>query len=233
VTRVTETLSKPAPPSSKPRVAALVGLTLLEVLRSQDRPSEVLQDEDPSLTMPRRLGLSDVVERQIRRYRDEVRRRGRISDEEVKDLVRLVIRRPDSEEVFFRTGQALAQGSAVRSRWRSALPGAMSYALARRAVRRRLQRLFGRRVGGFAPGPFTMEGRALVFIQSDPGGDACQIVSGLCQAVLERHVSSEARVVHSLCESRRDPVCRWTVLAEEKAWEPEGVPDLMLNPEPG
>jgi hypothetical protein len=213
-------------------VAALVALTLLEVLRHQDRPSEVLESEDPSVTLPRRLGLSEVVDQQIRRYREEARRGGRGSDDEGKDLVRLFIRRPDAEELFFRVGRHLA-GEKDRSRWQKALPNPVSYALARRAVSKRLRRLFGRRVGGFSAGLFTLEGRALVFIQCDQGGDACNILSGFCQAMLDRHVGAGARVVHSLCESRRDPLCRWTVMAEERVREPERVSDLLLTPEPG
>jgi hypothetical protein len=176
--------------------------------------------------------LSDVVDQQIRRYREEARRGGRITDDEVKDLVRLFIRRPDAEELFFRVGRTLA-GDKERSRWQRALPNPVSYALARRAVSKRLRMLFGRRVGGFAAGLFTLEGRALVFIQCDQGGDACNILSGFCQAMLDRHVSGGARVVHSLCESRRDPVCRWTVMAEERVREKERVSDLLLTPEPG
>ena len=176
----TKTASK-----SHPRVAAVVALTLLEVLRHQDRPEEVLESEDTTITMPRRLGLSEVVDTQIRRYREEARRGGRISDDEVKDLVRLFIRRPDAEELFFRVGRTLA-GEKGKPSWKKALPGALSYALARRSVGRRLRRLFGRRVGGFAAGPFTLEGRALVLIQCDPGGDACQILTGFCQAMLDR-----------------------------------------------
>jgi hypothetical protein len=206
-----------------------VALTLLEVLRRQDRPAEVLEAENTTVTMPRRLGLSDVVDQQIRRYREEVRRGHRIGDDEVKDLVRLVIRRPDSEEVFFRAGRLLAGDQNPQMSWRKALPPAVAYALARRATGRKLRRLFGRRVGGFAPGPFTMEGRALVFIQTDPGGDACNFVSGFCQSVLDQYVAG-AQVVHSLCESRHDPLCRWTVLGEEKVRDV--APDLLLNPEP-
>jgi hypothetical protein len=206
-----------------------VALTLLEVLRRQDRPAEVLEAENTTVTMPRRLGLSDVVDQQIRRYREEVRRGHRIGDDEVKDLVRLVIRRPDSEEVFFRAGRLLAGDQNPQATWRKALPPAVAYALARRATGRKLRSLFGRRVGGFAPGPFTMEGRSLVFIQSDPGGDACNFVSGFCQSVLDQYVAG-AQVVHSLCESRHDSLCRWTVLGEEKVREV--APDLLLNPEP-
>lgn len=230
---MTQTSSETPVRASKPRVAAVVGLTLLEVIRRQDLPSEVLESEDPSVTMPRRLGLSDVIDRQIRRYREEVRRGRRIADEEIMDLVRLVVRRPDSEEVFFLAGRILSGVESGGRRLPGVVPRQVSYALARRRVRRRLQRLFGRRIGGFAPGLFTMEGRALIFIQSDPGGDACQFVTGLCQGVLDRYLGGEARVVHSLCECRKDSLCRWTVYAERKSPASEGAREFILKPEPG
>ena len=65
--------------ASRRRVQAIVALRLLEVMRDQDLPVEVLEEEDPAVTMPRRLGLSEVVERQIRSYREDVRRRFRLS----------------------------------------------------------------------------------------------------------------------------------------------------------
>ena len=54
--------------SGRQRVSALVALTFLEVIRASDQPFEVFEEEDTSITMPRRLGLSDVVERRIRTY---------------------------------------------------------------------------------------------------------------------------------------------------------------------
>lgn len=183
----------------------MVALTLFEVIRQQDLPAEVLEDEDPTVTMPRKLGLSDVVEARIRQARDDVKRGLRISDDEFHDLVRLVIRRPDAERVFHLVGERLSGangGSGVR--W---LPRRLRFALARRAVRRALRSLFGRRVGGFGVGPFTMEGRSLLFIQTDPGGDACALVSGLCGRVVESMLG--ATVEHVSCESRGDAICRW------------------------
>ena len=211
------------------RISAVVALTLLEVIRQQDLPTEVLESEDTSHTMPRRLGLSDVIDRQIRRYRDEVRKRQRITDEEFRDLVRLVIRRHDSEEVFFHAGSILA-GEDYPNGWRRGLPRSFTFSLARRRVRRRLLKLFGRRVGGFAAGPFTLEARTHLFIEGDPGGDACQFLTGFAQSVLQRYCGRNARVVHSLCEARKDPLCRWTALAEERV--AEEAPGLMLTPEP-
>lgn len=176
-------------------------------MRDQDVPPEVLEDENPSVTLPRRLGLSDVVGRQIRTYREDVKKGARLSDDELQDLLRLVIRRPDSEEIFFKVGESLAgDGPAA---WRRMLPKRAALALARARVRNRLKFLFGRRMGGFGRGTFSVEGRALLFIQADPGGDACALVSGLCKGAIERVSGREAVVTHSLCQSRRDALCRW------------------------
>ena len=95
-------------PSGKRRVSSVVGLSLLEVIRALDLPGEILASEDPTQTIPRRLGLSDVVEQQIRLYRDQVRRKEKITDQQAQDLVHLVLRRPDSEEAFFQAGDLLA-----------------------------------------------------------------------------------------------------------------------------
>ena len=56
--------------------------------------------------------------------------------------------------------------------------------------------------------------------------------SGFCEGALQRYFGRSARVVHSLCESRRDALCRWTVLAEERVGD-EAARGLILNPEPG
>ncbi len=187
---------------------AVVALRLLEVMRDLDLPLEILEDEDPTRTMPRRLGLSDVVERQIRTYRDDVRRRVRLADDEVRGLFRLVIRRPDGDQVFHRAGRLLASGGRG-SGWRRVLPRSARFALARAQTGRSLRRLFGRPIGGFGRGPFVIEGRALFFIDCDPGGDACHLLSGFCQEALEQAVGSAAKVQHTLCQSRGDSVCRW------------------------
>ena len=223
-------MTEPTAGKLSPRISALVALTLLEVIRYQDVPTEVLDSEDPSHTMPRRLGLSDVIDNQIRRYREESRGGGRVSDDEFRDLVRLVIRRPDSEEVFYHAGSILAADDSP-SGWRGRLPRSWGFSLARRRVRRRLVKLFGRRVGGFAAGPFTLEARTHIFLDGDPGGDACHFLTGFCQAVIQRYRGRRARVVHTLCESRQDVLCRWTVLAEARV--PDEAHQLIFNPEPG
>jgi hypothetical protein len=195
-------------------VQAVVALRLLEVMRDLDLPQEILEDEDPTQTMPRRLGLSDVVERQIRTYKDDVRRRVRLGDQEIRGLFRLVIRRPDGERVFHRAGRLLATGSRALG-WRRLMPRRARFALARARTARSLKRLFGRPIGGFARGAFAIEGRALFFIECDPGGDACHLLSGFCQETLEHAIGGAATVEHTQCQSRGDAVCRWEAQVAE------------------
>lgn len=209
------------PASSRRRIHPRVAVTLLETIREQDLPAEVLEDENPTVTMPRRLGLSEVVEKQILRYRDAARRKQRLSDDELESLIRLAIRRPDAEDVFFLAGRAL--GGSGRGRFARLLPSAMGYALARRRVRSLLRRLFGRGLGGFASGPFVFEGRALPFVQSDPGGDACALVTGLSQAVVEQYVGAAPLVLHQRCQAKDGEICRWTSVEDaEGSDDPEG-----------
>ncbi|MFP3948797.1 MAG: hypothetical protein ACLFWG_08700 [Longimicrobiales bacterium] len=184
-------------------------MTLLETIRTQDLPREVFEAEDPTVTMPRRLGLSEVVNRQISRYREAAKKNERLTDAEMRDLIRLAIRRPDAQDIFFLVGESLG-GDGGGTRLKRVLPDLVAFILARRRVRRLLKANFGRRLGGFASGSFTYEGRALPFIQADPGGDACALVTGLCQAVLDRYFDDGTLALHVVCQSRGDETCRWT-----------------------
>ncbi len=198
---------------ARPRVSAMVALTLLEVIQANDRPFEVFEEENTSVTIPRRFGLSDVVERRIRDYQVETKRGRKISDQEFGDLIRLVIKRPDARAILMECGVRLAGKFSRNPNW---TPRRLSVAIARRRVRRRLQALFGRRVGGFADGPFTLEGRSLLFMQSDPGGAACALVSGMCSATLKHVMPDAPSIDHTTCEARGDALCRWSTREEGK-----------------
>ena len=197
------------------RVHALVALRLLEALRDQDLPSELLEDEDPSRTMPRRFGLSEVVDRQIRAFQEDARKGARLTDEEVSDLFRFVIRRPDGRAVFRHVGRSLADAGSSPGLARL-LPTSLRFAVARGRVRKRLKYLFGRPIGGFARGRFMIEGRSLLFVESDPTGEACHLLLGFCEAVLAGVVGEPVTVRHALCQARGDALCRWEV-AESRA----------------
>ena len=189
----------------------MVGLSLLEVIRTRDLPTEILAAEDPTQTMPRRLGLSEVVDLQIRRFSEQVKKRERITDDEARDLFHLVLRRPDCEEVFFQAGELLAEKDGPLKGVKRLFPERARYSLARRQIRKRLLSLFGRSVGGLAPGPFTLEARSHFFLDMDPGGDACHLLTGFAGIVLGHYLRRDVIVTHTTCQGRKDDLCRWTV----------------------
>src|SRR5918992_5554286 len=100
----------PAPSVMLAAVDALLPLSLLEAVRQADTPSqEELEAELVDELRNKRLGLSDTVYAQIKRYTEAMRRRQRISPDETLALARLVGRRPDGEEVFRQAGRFLAR----------------------------------------------------------------------------------------------------------------------------
>lgn len=198
--------------SEKGQVAALVGLSLLEVIRSRDLPTEILGAENPAETMPRRLGLTEAVGAQIRRFQAEARKGRRIPDEEAQALFQLVLRRPDAAEVFFQVGELLAgEGVPIRGLGRL-YPRFALRALARRRFRKRTRALFGRSMGGFAPGPFKFEASSHFFLEMDSDGNACSLLSGFGTAILSRYLGSEVEVKHTACLARGQDLCRWSLV---------------------
>lgn len=186
-----------------------MALALLEAMRSTDLPTERIKDEDVRLTMPRRLGLSAVVDRQIALFRDRVRQGLRLTADEFAEFMRLVMRRPDASEVFFAMGSQLADAKARRvTRW---LPRALRIYLTKKRITSALRKLFGRRVGGFVSGSFALEMSASPFVQIDPDGEACEIITGFCQRALQESVGDGMVVAKRQCETHGDRACRWTV----------------------
>lgn len=194
-------------PSPDSRIAAEVTLALLEAIRSTDRPQEVLQDEDIYRTMPRKFGLSAVVDRQIDLYRSRVRKKVRLTREEFTEFMKLVIKRPDSADIFRAMGASLADKEIARRMWW--LPRFLRLRQTKKRMERSLRRLFGRRVGGFASGAFIFEVSASPFVQMDGSGDACEVITGFCQLALEKGVDPKMVVAKRSCETNGHRVCRW------------------------
>ncbi len=195
-------------PSSGRRVQARVALALLEAVRDRDQPGERLDDENVSVTLPRRFGLSEVVDSQIRRYRHEARRGRRIPEPEVRDLIRLVARRPDASRVFHEVGRSLTVAEGAPA-WRRVLPERFVLDMARKRIRRRLSALFGGEFLFAARGPFQLTATRELLVEADPKGGACALVAGLSQAVVDVYGSTPRRVSHVACRARGDGQCIW------------------------
>lgn len=206
--RYTPVTHAPPTPKSRKKIRASVALALLEAVRDHDLPGEILDDEDVSMTLPRRFGLSDVVDVQIRRYREEAGRGRRIPALEVQDLVRLVARRPDARDVFYAVGRSFAAKNVILP-WHRVAPRKLRLAAMRRRVRRRLRDLFGGRFLSGRRGVPGFEAADAFLVDADPQGGACALVTGLAQATVEVYNPAPIRVSHVACKARGDQLCRW------------------------
>ena len=191
-------------------------LLLLETMRDMDRPREVLEDEDIALSMPRRLGLSEVVRIQIQRFQEEVRQKRPQGASQVEDLVRLVVRRPDAGEIFHEAGRRVArhiweQRATGMRRAVHFMPGPIARVAAQRAGRRLFKRLAGGSRVTMNRWPVELKIRSSLTARADPAGVACAFYSGAFAELLDQYTGRDYRVLHTECEARGGEICRWTV----------------------
>src|SRR3954464_6233182 len=140
-------------------VNALVPLSLLEAVRSVDIPEgEDIDVEYVQEHRNKRLGLSDTVIAQIRRYKEALKRNQQIAIHEAGGIARLIGRRPDAEGIFTRGGTIVADRmyemiSATTRQIIHLLPGFVAISLAFRQVKKAGEKYLGasvRRVGASA-----------------------------------------------------------------------------------
>src|SRR5690606_16892012 len=131
-------------------VDPLIPLTLLEAVRTMDRPdaADIEEVEYVPELLNKRLGMHERVYTAIRRYAEAVRKSQRIEIAEVLALAKLIGRRPDAVVVFEAAGSAMAQtayrniNGLTRVLIRI-LPAFASRPWARRRARKIIRRYFG------------------------------------------------------------------------------------------
>jgi hypothetical protein len=195
-------------------VDALLPLSLLEAVRQADTPNqEELDAELVDELRNKRLGLSDTVYAQIKRYTDAIRRRQRISPDETLALARLVGRRPDAENVFRQAGRFLAQEAykTISPTLRGMLRG-LPAIVARPLALRRVRNLSGRylnaevkRVGS----ALLLEIEHPVTAGVGPNGVGCLYPESFLRELLQLLIGSTGAVEHVRCTTRGDARCEW------------------------
>ncbi len=208
--------SATAQAAQAPTITPVFPLLLLKTLRDRDRPEEVLEDEDVARSMPRRFGLSDVVLLQIHRLEEEVRRRNFQSAHHVEDLIRLVSRRPDTEQICREAGRRIAQHdwqrrSPMLRRPIRFLPRGLALLAAQRAARRLFRQLVGTGRLAIQRWPVQLRISGSLTAHADTRGAACAFYAGAFEALLQQYTGRAYHAVHSHCEARGDERCEWTV----------------------
>lgn len=211
--------SRSDPHLSDVRASPLVALALLEAMRSADTPLETLEDEVLQESLPRRLGLSDVVEGQIRRFRELADRKRPATARQLADLFELVDRRDDAPVVFARAGRWLVRQEVTGGKKRAgavklALPAAIRSRMALGAARdlAALVSPIGTVRSEKGPSTVVVEGCLPAYACGSSTG--CQLITAAFGQVLHAFgliPEEEHRdpVSHPMCESRGEACCIW------------------------
>jgi len=193
-----------------------IPLALLLTLRDLDTPDDPreLEEMDLSLNLRRRLGLSSVVLKQIRRYEEDDRD---VRAAEVASLFELVAKRIDAPEIFAATGrrvthEAFGSGARVLLRfgWRLIPPG-LRRILAWGRVKKIARRLSPSSDIRLAKGMngLVIERGLPVLATADRGGRGCEILSGIVDEAFRTYRAGEGGVSHPQCEARGGDHCLW------------------------
>ena len=198
-------------------VSPAIALALLTALRASDTPSEVIEDESFRISLPRRLGLNEVVDKQMRRYTEISDRRGTISADEFASLLGLIDRRPDAGAIFAAAGRSLGEARFSR-------PGTVDRARARLTPaglkRRRLLRSMIEVARALQPGSSItavsdagvdgIEIREPPLAAATAAGAGCALLTGALEICVARLGGDLYGIDHPRCIARGDDHCRWT-----------------------
>ncbi len=203
-------------------VDPLLPLSLLEAVRTVDLPTGELDTEFVHELRNKRLGLSDTVLAQIKRYADAVKRNQRPTFDEAVALAKLIGRRPDAEAVFREAGRGLARQayktiSPMTRRLMLLLPAILARPIALRHARRVSARYLAgavRRVGS----TILLEVRESVTLDVAPRQAGCAYYEAALRELMQLLVGGVGAVDQVRCASRGERTCEWRA-----EWRPIGA----------
>jgi predicted hydrocarbon binding protein len=194
-------------------VNARIPLSLLEAIRRIDTPMDPTETEYVTELRNKRLGLSDTVYTQIRRYNDAMKRGQRIPFAEAEGLGTLIGRRPDAATLFHNAGEILAQtiyesiSATTRGTIRT-LPGFMSRPLALKQIKDVSGKFFEgtlERTGSF----LTLRVPDSVTVNGAPRSVGCVFYETAFRDLLKMLIDSGEQVDHVHCAQRGEGACEW------------------------
>lgn len=196
------------------RLDARLPLALLQAVRRQDTPPELLPEENAGSLFPNRLGLSGVIEGQIGHFRRMARLRRRVEAATVEALLELVARRRDAADVFDAAGRELARlhlsgplaplhGIARK------LPGPLRRRAAVRALRRANRAFLGATDYSIEARPLEIRARGALTARVGDYGGICKLYTSFAANLLELSGLRARAIIHPECQRRGDARCIW------------------------
>ena len=194
-------------------VNARIPLSLLESIRRIDTPQDQTDTEYVPELRNKRLGLSDTVYSQIRRYNEAMKRGQKIPFAEAEGLGTLIGRRPDADELFRSAGFILANDiyESIAAPTRSSisvLPRFASLPMALKQLVSIGEKYFGGSVeknGSFV----TLRVADSVTVNGSPNSAGCAFYGVAFGELIRLLTGAEAPVDHIQCTARGDETCEW------------------------
>jgi predicted hydrocarbon binding protein len=195
-----------------PNVHARIPLSLLEAIRTIDTPEDQIDAEYVPELRNKRLGLSDTVYTQIRRYSDATKRGQKIPFAEASGLGTLIGRRPDSDALFTSAGRILAHDiyDSISRPKRAIMraPGFISRPVAFRQLRTISETFFGgtlERSGSF----LLLRIHDSVTVNGAPDSAGCTFYESALRELLRLLIDGGGQVDHIHCVQRNEGTCEW------------------------
>jgi hypothetical protein len=194
-------------------VDPFIPISFLEAVRDVDTPRGDMEEEFIAELRTKRLGLSDTVHAQIRRYNEALKRGVDIPRTEAAAIAKLVGRRPDAEAVFRAAGRRVARDtyltlSGMTRRTVLVVPSIIARPMALRQARRLAESYLDggvTRVGVYVlldvPEPVTL-GAA-------PRSAGCAYYESWLRELLRLLIGGAGVVEHSRCRDRGEATCEW------------------------
>jgi predicted hydrocarbon binding protein len=194
-------------------VHARIPLSLLEAIRRIDTPPDQTDTEYVPELRNKRLGLSETVYTQIRRYSDAMKKGQRIPFTEAEGLGTLIGRRPDAVELFRRAGSIFA-ADAYES-----IPGParqmmrhMPRFISRPMALKRLTGIADKYIGGSIDATGNSVSLRIpesVTVNGSTDSQGCLFYEEALSELLRHLLSPATSVEHVRCIQRGEEACEW------------------------
>jgi hypothetical protein len=203
-------------------VDPLIPLSLLEAVRTVDLPEGDFEAEFVAELRNKRLGLSDTVFAQIKRFTESVRRKQPQSFDEAQGIARLIGRRPDAEAVFREAGRKMARQS-----YRTISPFTRKMMLMLPALLARpiALRHAGRISARYMTGTVRRVGSSVLLVvpksvtlETAPRQAGCAFYESAYRELMQLLVGGVGAVEHVRCDGRAEGNCEWRA-----EWRPIGT----------
>lgn len=168
------------------------------------------------LSMPRRLGLTGVVDNQIRHYQAAENDRRPVLLDEVANLIKLVLKRDDAAMILRETGRRLAEQHFKRLpegyvRMLRVLPSGLLLGSWRRSARNLLRQMAGTVTIEVSSRPAVARLRPNPLALLEPSGTACALYASVLERLAELYIDSSPYAVETRCCATGEDCCEWTI----------------------